>query len=242
MAIQLWSRAPDRANRAAITSFGARARRTSIHCLKARNNGSVTMTEAIASSTEVPDTSQPANSLLRKASRVTAMVYQLPATTRATVTSATRNSAVGAVGSPRTFIRPARPSGPATEAGVWCVASPEGITLSGRKNRQLGGIHAQIWSQIPVGKPLQSAILLEILDQLVEGCEVRRIFIDDAAPLLAHVVASNNFEHAMRFLGPCQNVWRVIKHGVHLAGSQSRIHDGSGRGYLRLLVWLYVGP
>src|ERR1700722_11066206 len=118
------------------------------------------------------------------------MVYQLPATTRVTVTSATKNSAVGAEGISPVVRRRA----------CWCVAFPEGITLSGRKNRQLGDLRAQIWSQIPLGKPLQSAIFLEFLDQFVEGSEVRRIIVYSGAPSLADVVAANNFEHPMGFL------------------------------------------
>src|ERR1700722_8130142 len=119
------------------------------------------------------------------------MVYQLPTTTIVTDTSATRSSAVGADGIPPVVRR----------RTCCCVTSPVGMTLSGRKNRQLGSVRAQIWSQIPVGKPLQSAIFLEFLDQFVEGSEVRRVFVYNASPSLAHVVASNDFEHAMGFLG-----------------------------------------
>jgi hypothetical protein len=58
------------------------------------------MTDAIARSTAAADTHQLAKSLVSKAWRVTAMVYQLPVTTKATIASAESSNAVGAAGTP----------------------------------------------------------------------------------------------------------------------------------------------
>src|SRR5665213_733498 len=172
--------ASDRAARAATTSLLATARRTSRHRMKARVRGSAIRMDARIRNPARADTSQLATPLWSNASRSTAIVYKLAASTIVTSTSAAKSSALGGDGMPPMFSRRADPGAPAMsfDAGLAAMAAPSWREDSWRKDRQLGGIHAQTGSEISVRQPLQGAPIIDIVNQLVEHSQIRRPFVD----------------------------------------------------------------
>src|ERR1700677_2706455 len=224
MTIQPRLCASDRAARAATTSLSATARRTSRHRMKARFRGSAIRMDATARSPERPVTNHLAPPLCSTASRSTVIVYRLASSTAVTSTRAAKSSAVGGDGMPPIFSRRAEPPAMSLDPGVAAMAAPSWREDLWREDRQLGGILSQTGGEIGFRQPLQGAIILEIVNQLVEHGQVRRSLVDQAAPFLAHVIASGHLKRAMRLLGPRQDGGRVIERGVHLAGRQRREH------------------